>query len=145
MEDAYVAGIIDADGSIILSRTKRDRVKKSPYYHVTVQVTNTCKEVLDMLVEEYGGSVCTKPMSVGSFFTRREHYNWAISGKGAISLLERLQKYFIIKKEQANTCQRFWRERTVRMGNSRVPDAELALRESFYQKMKGLNASPQTD
>lgn len=139
MIDIYVAGLVDADGSIIISKTMpRYSRRLSPWYRLSVQVTNTHRPVLEMLEEEYGGSVTNKPLTKGSFFTRKSHYNWSVGGKGAFEMLKRLQPHLIIKKEQAELGIKFWEERTVHMGIRPVPADELNLREGFYGAMKAL-------
>jgi hypothetical protein len=142
MDDSYAAGLIDADGSIVISRTKPKRYWRnggvSVWYRLHVQVSNTHLPVLEMLVEEYGGSISHKPMTEGSFFTRREHYNWSVSSNKAFECLKRIQPHLVIKKEQAELGMEFWEQRTDNSGRRPVPSKELALREGFYQAMKTL-------
>ena len=148
MLDAYTAGLVDADGSIIISRVnwKGENGHKRPDHRVAVQVTNTHRPVLEQLVEEYGGSIANKPMTKGSFFTRRKHYNWSVAGVRAVSMLERLRPYLIIKADQAWMACEFWASKTrpkyMRAGLSAE---ELALREGYYLAMKSLKGTEGID
>jgi hypothetical protein len=142
MDDSYVAGLIDADGSIIISKTiGTNKASVSPWYRLIVQVTNVYRPVLEMLEQEYGGWVLDKPLTIGSFFTRRLHYNWSIGSDPAVRLLERIKPHLIIKRSQAELAIEFWKKRTVSHGPTRLSANELNLREGFYLAMKNLNGT----
>lgn len=144
MDDSYVAGIVDADGCIVISKTfPKSRWKqgsKSPDYRLHVEVCNTNYALMELLVESFGGSISHKPMTKGSFFTRREHYNWSVSANQAYLCLKRIQPYLIVKRNQSDIAMEFWEKRThMAVGKShRLTETELALREGYYQAMKKL-------
>lgn len=142
MFDAYVAGLVDGDGSIIISKVHWGNAGGhtyglSPDYRVTVQVTSVYRPVLEELVADYGGSISNKPLTRGSFFTRRKHYNWSVAGRRAVAMLERIRPYLRIKEHQAWLALEFWAQRTASQGGGNpVPPGELALRDGFYWAMK---------
>lgn len=140
MDDSYVAGMVDADGSIIISKVRPHGHEVSPSYRLSVQVTNTHKSMLEMLKKKFGGSICNKPLTVGSFFTRKSHYNWSVGSKKAVELLKKIQPYLIVKREQAELGIEFWAARSHMAigGKHRLTNKEIALREGFYQAMKKL-------
>ena len=144
MDDSYVAGLVDADGSIIISKIRvTKRAFDNPSYRLTVQVTNTYRPVLEMLVRRYGGHICDKQLSVGSFFTRKLHYNWSIGSNLAYKFLKVIQPHLIIKKEQANLGIDFWESRTpyATSGGHRLSIEEISLRDKFHLGMKKLNGT----
>jgi len=143
MFDAYAAGLVDADGSVIIAKVRLPTPSsRTPDYRLSVQVTNTYLPVLDMMVEEYGGSVSHKPLTVGSFLTRRQHYNWAVGSHKAAECLQRLLPYMVVKKEQAELALEFWEQRIVVPGRRCVPQEEIDKRERYYQAMKRMKEAP---
>jgi hypothetical protein len=81
----YLAGLVDGEGCIRLHPSNKGKYRK---YYPRLQVTNTYKPILDMLVDQYGGAVHSDTKS------RKE--NWK-----ARELLNQLLPYLIIKKEKA--------------------------------------------
>ena len=143
MLDAYAAGMVDADGSIIIGKINwrmNDTNHRTPDYKVSVQVTNVYRPMLDVLAATYGGTVQRKPLSTGSFFSRREHFNWSVTGQKAVEMLVRLHPYLLVKKDQSWLAQEFWAQRTRGYGKPTSPE-ECALREGFYLAMKQLKGT----
>lgn len=56
---AYTAGLIDGEGSIMMSKTHRNNPFRTP----VVMVSNNCVELLEWLRETFGGTVITKKKS----------------------------------------------------------------------------------
>ncbi len=57
-EAAYIAGIIDGEGSILLTRNRQDR-----YPSPQVSVTSTDHELLDWLCKRLRGSIVRNPFA----------------------------------------------------------------------------------
>ena len=136
MIDAYAAGFIDADGSIMISKVaKPGPGAVTPGYRVRVEATNLDANVLNELAAAYGGSVKVKKRDKGSFFTRRTCYVWQANGNAAVACLRRIRPYLRIKEQQAWVALEYWEQRTVQLGRT-VPLGESSLREGFYLAMK---------
>jgi hypothetical protein len=92
----YLAGLVDGEGCIRLHPSNKGKYRK---YYPRLQVTNTYKPILDMLVDQYGGAVHSDTKS------RKENWkvkhDWRITGDKARELLNQLLPYLIIKKEKA--------------------------------------------
>lgn len=93
----YLAGLVDGEGCIRLHPSNKGKYRK---YYPRLQVTNTYKPILDMLVDHYGGAIHTD-----SFGPRKPNWkvkhDWRISGDKARDLLNQLLPYLIIKKDKA--------------------------------------------
>ena len=57
---AYLAGIIDGEGSIYIGNFSCNKKTKVPYYQTNIQVTNTDKTLIDWLFDIFGGLVTTR-------------------------------------------------------------------------------------
>ena len=89
---AYLAGFLDADGSIILYR-RRDAVA------LRISLSNCNLEILEWFVEKIGaGSVVSKPVKSPK---HRKAYFVQFNSDLALSLLEQIISYLHIKHEQA--------------------------------------------
>ena len=87
--DAYVAGLIDGEGTITLSHNN----KRDPYRTPVVSMTSTTPELVDLLYSEYGGSVRKHKTY------RTEHsdsFIWSVRHNRAIVMLTRISPYLRI-------------------------------------------------
>ena len=90
---AYLAGFIDADGSIGIVT-----VAKSKTYVVQVCASNCNRTPIDMLQQRFGGKVRTRDWKNKKW---KINYEWKLTSQKAMSVIEKLLPYLIIKKEQA--------------------------------------------
>ena len=92
----YLAGLVDGEGCIRLHPSNRGKYRK---FYPRVQVTNTYKPVLELLVSQYGGAIhsATKPQKEGW----KLKHDWRLTGDKARELLKELLPFLIIKKEKA--------------------------------------------
>lgn len=88
---AYLAGIIDGEGTITLAKESRSR-----RYEVRVIVKNTNLELMNWLKENFGGFI----RKYKKIPFKTQIYDWIISGSKAVKLLEEIAEFLIIKKGQ---------------------------------------------
>ena len=92
-EIGYVAGLMDADGSIGSS---------GKYYQPRVQITNTNTNVMKWLLDNIGGVVYKESSSTGLIKSRKQVYRWQLlKNKEVIGFLELIIPLLIIKKSNA--------------------------------------------
>jgi len=92
---AYLAGIIDGEGCISLSKShKNDRY----YYRLQLTITNTSAELKQWLEDKFGGRIRT---SYARSNNRSDILHWTVSGNQCQWLLRQVLPYLIIKKPQA--------------------------------------------
>lgn len=140
---AYAAGIFDGEGCVGIWGNPH---VKSRALMLHVHITNTNKEVLDLFAKRFGSTVqLRKPAT-------RKHqaiYRWAINSDHAISFLDQVYQFLVIKKEQVDVArefQRFINERRparlaakrTRRGMLPLPQEEQEMRIMFSDKMKQL-------
>ena len=90
---AYLAGFIDADGSIGIVT-----VAKSKTYVVQVCASNCNRIPIDMLQERFGGKVRIRDWKNKKW---KINYEWKLTSLKAISVIEKILPYLRIKHEQA--------------------------------------------
>ena len=122
----YVAGIIDGEGCLIIS--KSDRGSYDNYYG-RIHVKNTDRRLMKWLVEHFGGNIHVhKPKSEKHSIA----YSWYFSGnaKSKEIFLLAIMPYLIIKREQAKVLVEFFR-----LSEQKCPE----LRKKLFQQMQALN------
>jgi len=122
---AYLAGVIDGEGSIFL-------YERSGASAMRITVANTNRDLLEWCLLTAGvGSIVVKASSN----PKHEHSGmWLCNSQAAASVLEQVVKYLTIKKEQARMAIDFQRK-------LHIP-AEKAQRDWQHQwreRMKSLN------
>lgn len=90
--DAYVAGLIDGEGTITLSHNNRCDAFRTP----VVSMTSTTKELIDVVHSEYGGSVRAHK-------TYRTQHNdsfiWSVRHDRALAMLSRISPYLRVPEK----------------------------------------------
>jgi hypothetical protein len=139
LNPAYLAGIIDSDGSMSVARRNPNRVH--PSFVAMVQLnwksTELSKTFLDILVAEYGGSYCAcKSTNKKSKITTSDYYSYCATGKAARKIASAVLPYLFLKKQQAENLLRLCD--IVKMGPGRKPEVTTEL-QFLYDLNKSLN------
>jgi hypothetical protein len=123
----YLAGIIDGEGSLIVSRSDRGSYMN---YYGRIHVKNTDYRLIKWLLDKFGGTVSNHEPS--DPVKHKKAYSWYFSGDAHDKevLLLSIMPYLIVKKEQAKILIEFFR-----MHDEKNP----AKREDLYQKSLALN------
>lgn len=141
---AYLAGLFDAEGSILIDKKKPRWSNKSVQYILTVAVTNTRPELVRFIHQRHGGHV------VGPVQTKegqKPFYRWTLAGASARDFLRDIEPYLIVKRDRvalAYELQDRIDNYHVRglgqgRGTSPMPNEEIAAREDIYQRFRRLN------
>jgi len=123
----YLAGIIDGEGSLIISRSDRGSYMN---YYGRIQVKNTDYRLIKWLLDHFGGSVHVhKPSDP---IKHSMGYSWYYGGDqhSKETLLLALLPYLIVKKESAINLIEFFRL---------VGQTNPKKREELYQRSLYLN------
>jgi hypothetical protein len=123
----YLAGIIDGEGSLIISRSNRGSYMN---YYGRIHVKNTDYRLIEWLLAKFGGNVHEHIPS--DPIKHAKAYSWYFSGDAHDKevLLLGLMPYLIVKKEQAKILIEFFRM---------TGEVNPAKREVLYQKNSTLN------
>jgi len=116
---AYMAGIIDGEGSLSISKTTLKKYAKySPVYRARIGLGMTDKEIVQLFSNEFGGNIYTESVP-----NRKLMYRWSRCGNSSVTgVLKILYPYLTGKKLQAELliefCEgyvRFLRKRKCRL------------------------------
>jgi hypothetical protein len=134
----YWAAILDGEGQIAIShiRCGRDRYL---YHRVFVRVGNTSLELLETAKKDWGGSIHLTKLHVRRPNCKPVHL-WTIACKKALTFLEAVRPYLIIKAKQADIaieCQRTFLGEG--RGFYRIKDSLFDTREKLRNKILALN------
>lgn len=136
----YIAGFIDGEGHIRLSRRKNKH-----YISGVIGITNTNKAILESIQSVIGGKIeYNKPAKAHW----KPGYVLKITGKKVLEVLDKVYPYLIIKKQQAKTVQDFYAfkacfstmERTMLIDSYRTLRPEIIATELiFFNRIADLN------
>lgn len=105
---AYVAGVVDSDGSISIAKSHSKR--KNPSYVASIQLSWLYNDktliVFEKLKEIYGGNISISNRTYKGTYKTRETkmYKYNITSQQAKKLLEDIQPFLLLKYEQCQTA-----------------------------------------
>jgi len=117
---AYLAGFIDAECSLIISKYK---TKNSPnyIYKIVLSCNNTSPNIFYWFMEKIGGSVCFVNRKAKNP-KHKNQINWSISGKKLYSILQQVFPFLRSKKIVCQKLMEFY-EMTLKKGGDRHSEA----------------------
>lgn len=155
---AYMAGIIDGEGSICAYKvynTKYDpNHLRNPSYRCCLSICNTRKELTDWIDENFSNlnqsikfqrTICkdnSRLMKNGKK-CRKWIYEWYVQGERMVDILTQTLPYLILKKEQAQLAIKFRETFTEgrTFGKDRLLDTDVIdRREHILNQIRKLNA-----
>lgn len=149
---AYLAGIIDADGTIGIKRNtyavRVTRDSKQPTYSERVHIRQVSREALDLLALVFGGRIGIEDPSAKR---GKPLFRWGCTDLKAAACLRILRPFLRIKRKQAENCLvlRATKEQSKRArmkrgrghrGSAPRPAKYSAKMERLYMRAKELNA-----
>jgi len=143
-EIAYIAGLFDGEGSIMINRQAGENYmkatkRKTPGYSVSLSLGMIDQELIEWLKSKLnvGNVVCEKV-----YHAKRPMYRWYVKNKqGCLHVLNMLVPYLRGKRKQAELQKAFITE-CLGLDNNRnngVPKELAEKREQYWLKMKELN------
>lgn len=128
IEKAYIAGIIDGEGSIMLQRFHTNQ-----YPAPCVSIASTTIELLTWLKDTIGYGVIIKKKN----YNPEKHklsYSFVIKQNNAIKLLEDIYPYLIIESKRKRAELIITQYKSLTPRNGRYTDEQLAKKEMFYEE-----------
>lgn len=141
LDCARFAAFVDAEGSILIGRSKPSKRCVSPVYSLIVSLGNSSPVLMVWLRDTIGGYVY--PIKKLSKWSKRPMWSWHLRGTQAEIVLRRCLPYFLIKREQAEIAVAFSELKRSHSRGTQVPVEHLAQREVLRTKIHVLN-SPDT-
>lgn len=137
-DKAYLAGIIDGEGCIAISRNMRKDRPSPAYYEARISLGMTAKNVIDWAchITDLGTTyVTTTPLK------RKKQWLWRVSNQRAITIAKLLLPFLKVKQKQARLLVLFQKHIRKQSGvNPRLTAKELTIRDSFYHRSRKLNS-----
>ncbi|MCK4669539.1 hypothetical protein KAT21_05420 [Candidatus Bathyarchaeota archaeon] len=133
---AYLAGIIDGEGTIAIAKAKIKEGRKNHLYSLRMSAANSDKGLVDWLKENFGGSIHILREEEGN---HKKGYQWVLGSKDTYKLLKGMKDYLVIKKEQADIGIEFYKKTIWHVSGERVPIWLNTKREEYFQRMKDLH------
>lgn len=137
---AYLAGIIDGEGCIRISKqTATKGLGKAPYSaNVNCGMTNPI--AVELLHQTFGGSIRDCQPTCKNASPCKPLRYWYLSGtNGVAAALRQLYPYLRVKKKQAAYVLDFCMNKTDGRIPGGVPQEEQRWREELYMNVKKLN------
>jgi len=126
---AYIAGIIDGEGSVCLHLT---RVGKYFSYRIVLAVGSTDEWLPQWLKFTFGGSISFSPREASN---QKPYWCWMVTANKALEVLKLVHPYLRLKRPQAEIAIKFQESRR---GHS-MTEAERAVSEAQRIVMAKLN------
>lgn len=141
---AYIAGIMDGEGSIMIMRQAsksfmEQRAKRGcfdPHYHPCIRIGMTDRSALDFLVKitKIGHVHEEKP-----YHGRKVVYRWMTRQRDeCLQFLTLIMPYLLVKRRQAELAVKFMREWVSSNGIRLTPEIQ-EMRENAWMEMRKLN------
>jgi hypothetical protein len=129
-ERAYIAGIVDGEGTITLTRKHRNNIH-SP----EITVANTDLRLLEWLKERLGGLIKKK---VRKLPQHSQAYTWIITNNRAIGVMNEIQEFLIIKRKHSELITKNYKACTPR--NGKYTKDLLSKKMELVAQIKKLNS-----
>ena len=129
VEKAYLAGIIDGEGTVTLSKHHKNETPGPE-----VSVANNNLKLLKWIQKQTGGVICSKKK-----YRTHHHdsYAWHIRQDRALCFLNGIKDFLIIKKQQAELITKEYKSVTQRAG--RYTPKMLEEKNRLVAKIRVLN------
>ena len=142
---AYIAGFIDGEGCINISKViTKDN---TPYYNLRLSIAQKVKKPLELISKYYFDGTLYLDKSGGKNFRDSDKtyscYKYQLNGEKAYRLLNDIEKYIYLKKEEVQLGLQFRdMQKMYFMDNLYVNDNTreiyYKLQEEYYQEMKAM-------
>ena len=136
-ELAYLAGIVDGEGSIGIGKNKSKPTWK-PRFCGYLCVSNTSMPLVEWIADLLGGTIIIQKAQ--SPLSKKKQYLWKLTAWRAVEVIRAIRPYLIIKARRADAvCELY--EKGQRLGNggdratNRLSDEEVARRQRLYMNI----------
>ena len=136
-EWAYLAGLLDADGSVSVRKYKRK--DSSTYkYHVECVISNSDNSLMDWLVTKLGGGVLIINKKAPQ--KHKTVWRWVVTGRKVIPILEKCIPHMIVKKQRARLGLQFAETLSqFPLSGKATPDDVVEMRDYIVTQIKRMN------
>lgn len=144
VQRAYMAGIIDGEGSLSIHKQPSNTCRAGYRFRVSVCMTNTDYKLVMRMKNWFGGTVYLQKQRHEN---RKPIWRWNLNSvHQCLYFLKQIEPYLFVKKKQARLCLDFLENGGMGYNGIRVSDEEFARRTILFEKCRLLNhrgAEPQ--
>ena len=99
---SYIAGVIDSDGWVCLSKMRTGKNRKNPSYTYNLGITQAETEAVELAVKLFGGKIRVRKPHSGStdINAQRDLYEWKCPTKTILSAIDELMPFLRIKRNR---------------------------------------------
>ena len=144
---AYLAGLIDGEGSISISRwvhQTRGIRNKNVGHHMHLNLGMTSRIAVEWAAKTFGGNVRWKNPNQADGHVRAIMYYWQVYGTKAVPILRLIFPYLKTKSFQAMLAIAFWNDTVPtppKLRRRGVSESEMHRREGYYSLMRKCNGN----
>lgn len=144
-QSAYLAGIIDGEGSIYIGNFSCNPRTGTPYYQTNIEVTNTSEEMIDWLMQNIGGRKSKYSAKQTPTNSRKAVFRWIATGELVTHICNKIIPYITTKKRQCEIMliiRKTYEETGItksRFGSRAVNPEILAIRLACFNEMRSLH------
>ena len=143
-EVAYLAGIVDGEGSLVIGNYSSNKKTGAVHYHTTLEVNNSGKELIDWIHKTFGGSVLEYTPKQHAKNCRLQVYRYIANGDRLTHICELIHPFVTIKKRQVEIMLKM-REtykpthKAGQQGFRGLNDEIIAYRQSLLLELRSLH------
>lgn len=143
VQAAYLAGIIDGEGSICISKSI-GKGGRSTVYQPIIGVSNTAKGLIDWLHDTFGGTRTEYTPKQTPKNARKHVWRWQVTGEDITYILKLIHPFSTIKIDEIEIMLEMRatyvnRSEKGHQGSKRIPPDVLALREDCHVRLAALH------
>ncbi len=139
---AYMAGIVDGEGCFYIGKIpkKSGDGYVSEHYRGLLKIDNTDYSLIEWMNNKFSGTNSAATRSTSTRRFEREVFSWIVTGDRLLDLCEQIQPYLIIKAKQCEIMIKFRKSYEGRIGNTKVSDESIAVRQLCLEDIRKLNS-----
>ncbi|TGY41189.1 hypothetical protein E5347_13550 [Clostridium sartagoforme] len=131
-EKAYIAGIIDGEGSVMLQK-----IHKNEHPSPCISIASTTLELLEWIKKVVGKGTITKKKNY-NLEIHKDCYSYVLRRNYAISLLIDIEPYLVIDVKRKRTELILKKYKSLTPRNGRYTEEMLVEKEEFYNEFIGI-------
>lgn len=129
----FAAAIFDGEGCIHIAR------KREGHYYLMLVIPNTDPRLAEWLLENFGGGTTIQKYSkINEKW--KDQVVWQAYGQKAYGVIRKVKPFLLLKQEQAEVAEKFYRECTMKGAGYRcLPIWIKKKQELYYTRIRELN------
>jgi hypothetical protein len=142
---AYLAGIIDGEGSIYIGNFSSNPKTGTLHYQTNIEVTNTDEKLVRWLIDTFGGRLSYYTAKQTPKNSRKAVWRWIATGELLTHLCKGIHPYLLAKLPQ---CEIMLKMRETFKGTGAIKGKSgcqpvsqeiLAIRKQYFDQMRALH------